>query len=70
MKEKIENLLAEVQGFEAESKTHLEEFRLKYLSKKGLIPALFNDFKLVSPEDRKEIGMLDRKSTRLNSSHV
>lgn len=58
MKEKIENLLAEVQGFEAESKTHLEEFRLKYLSKKGLIPALFNDFKLVSPEDRKEIGML------------
>lgn len=58
MKEKIEKLLSEVQQFQAESKAHLEDFRLKYLSKKGLIPALFNDFKSVAAEDRKEIGML------------
>ncbi len=58
MKSKISELLAEVQQFKAESKDQIEEFRLKYLSKKGVIPSLFNDFKQVLPEDRKEMGML------------
>lgn len=58
MKEKIAELLAEIEQFQAESKDHLEAFRIKYLSKKGLIPSLFNDFKLVIPEERKQMGML------------
>ncbi len=58
MKSKISELLAEVQQFKAESKDQIEEFRLKYLSKKGVIPSLFNDFKQVLPEDRKEMGIL------------
>lgn len=58
MKTKISELLAEVQQFQAESKEQIEDFRLKYLSKKGVIPALFNDFKQVLPEERKEMGML------------
>jgi phenylalanyl-tRNA synthetase alpha chain len=58
MKNKISELLAEIQRFEAESKDHIEDFRLKYLSKKGVIPSLFNDFKQVLPEDRKEMGIL------------
>jgi phenylalanyl-tRNA synthetase alpha chain len=41
-----------------DSKESLEQFRLHFLSKKGLIPALFNDFKQVAPEDRKSMGML------------
>ncbi|MCC7319314.1 MAG: phenylalanine--tRNA ligase subunit alpha [Bacteroidales bacterium] len=51
-------LLAEIQAFEAQSKEHIEEFRLRYLSKKGIIPSLFNDFKEVLPEERKEMGIL------------
>ncbi len=58
MKSKISELLNEVQSFQAESKDQIEAFRLKYLSKKGVIPGLFNDFKQVLPEDRKEMGML------------
>ena len=57
MKEKIEQILNEVKNFQAESKEALEEFRITYLSKKGVIPALFADFKNVAPELRKEMGM-------------
>jgi phenylalanyl-tRNA synthetase, alpha subunit len=57
MKEKIEKILSEVKNFNAENKEALENFRITYLSKKGVIPALFADFKNVSPEIRKEMGM-------------
>ena len=57
MKEKIEQILNEVRNFDAESKDALENFRITYLSKKGIIPALFADFKNVAPELRKEMGM-------------
>jgi phenylalanyl-tRNA synthetase alpha chain len=58
MKEKIENLLEDVQAFNAGNIEQLEAFRIKYLSKKGLIADLFSDFKNVAPEQRKEIGQL------------
>ena len=57
MKEKIEQLLAEVKSFQADSKEALEQFRIKYLSKKGVLADLFADFKQVAPEMRKEMGM-------------
>ena len=57
MKEKVEQILNEVKGFQADSKESLENFRITYLSKKGVIPALFADFKNVAPELRKEMGM-------------
>lgn len=57
MKEKIEQILTEVKSFRAESKEALENFRIAYLSKKGIITALFSDFKQVAPEMRKEVGM-------------
>jgi phenylalanyl-tRNA synthetase alpha chain len=38
-------------------KKELEEFRLKYLSKKGIIALLFNDFKEVSSDKKKEVGL-------------
>ncbi len=58
MKNKINNLLKEVEGFSAENPEQLEAFRIKFLSKKGLVPALFADFKTVAPEDRREMGQL------------
>ncbi|MBU1014437.1 MAG: phenylalanine--tRNA ligase subunit alpha [Bacteroidetes bacterium] len=56
MKDKIIQLLDEISVFTTESKEELDQFRIKYLSKKGLIPSLFGDFKNVEPELRKEIG--------------
>ena len=57
MKEKIAQILAEINSFKAESKVALENFRVSYISKKGVIPALFADFKQVEPEMRKELGI-------------
>ena len=58
MRNKIEEYLKEVEAFKAEKLEQLENFRIEFLSKKGKIPALFNDFRNVDPKDRKEIGQL------------
>ncbi|MDP3461354.1 MAG: phenylalanine--tRNA ligase subunit alpha [Bacteroidales bacterium] len=58
MKDKISGILKEIELFVADNQEQLESFRIKYLSKKGIIPALFADFKSVAPEDRKEMGVL------------
>ncbi len=34
----------------------LEVFRIKYLSKKGIINQIFEDFKLLPPEEKKQVG--------------
>ena len=56
MLEKINNLLSEVEEFTAQSKEQVEEYRIKWLSKKGRITSLFDDFKTVAPEIKKEVG--------------
>ena len=58
MKDKIKKYIDEVESFSANSIEQLEAFRIKFLGKKGLIPALFSDFKNVAPTDRKELGQL------------
>ncbi len=58
MKEKIKKYLKEIQEFSAESHEELEAFRIRFLGKKGLIPAIFADFKSIPKEDRKEIGQI------------
>lgn len=57
MNSKIKDLLKEIENFTAENKTHVEEFRIKLLSKKGEVTALFDEFKNVAPELRKEFGI-------------
>lgn len=56
MKNKIADCLKDVASFHAASIEELEQFRIKYLGKKGIITSLFADFKTVPAEDRKEIG--------------
>lgn len=56
MKNKIDELLNEIESFTASSKEHVEEFRIKILSKKGKLTALFEDFKTIEPSLRKEVG--------------
>jgi phenylalanyl-tRNA synthetase alpha chain len=56
MLERINNLLQEVEAFAAQSKEQVEEYRIKWLSKKGEITSLFDDFKAVAPEIKREVG--------------
>jgi phenylalanyl-tRNA synthetase alpha chain len=56
MIDKINALLAEVDGFDAQSIEEVEAFRIRMLAKKGVITALFQDFKTVEPSQRKEMG--------------
>lgn len=56
MFEKINNLLQEVETVVISSKEQVEEIRIKWLSKKGEVSALFDDFKNVPNELKKEIG--------------
>ena len=65
MKERIKELLEEVKGLQAINKDDLESLRIKYLSKKGKITSLFNDFRTVSNEQKREVGQLlnDLKNT-------
>ena len=58
MREKIENIYSEIKEFSAKNLEELEQFRIKYLSKKGLVTALFEDFKNIAPDGRKEFGKL------------
>lgn len=56
MKDQIEKIRKEIEAFEAKASEEVEQFRLKYLSKKGLIPGLFEEFKKISPEEKREFG--------------
>ena len=58
MKDRIQHLLAEIEAFKAQNKDELEHFRIKYRGKKGVMGELFNEFKTVPGELRKEIGVL------------
>ena len=58
MKERIAALRAEVDKFQIAGTDDLEQFRMAYLSKKGQISALFDGFRDVLPEDKKETGRL------------
>ncbi|MDE5572395.1 MAG: phenylalanine--tRNA ligase subunit alpha [Muribaculaceae bacterium] len=56
MQEKIQQLTAEIENLRATAASEVEALRIKYLSKKGLISALFNDFRDLSVEQKKELG--------------
>lgn len=56
MLEKIAALGREIESYKISSKSDLEQFRLKYLSKKGAIATLFADFRNVPPEEKRRIG--------------
>ena len=56
IKEKIQDLLSQVADLQATNAEQLEALRIKYLSKKGLVTELFNEFREVPKEEKREIG--------------
>ncbi len=56
MLEKIKSLRAEIETLTANNAEEVEVLRIKYLSKKGAVPALMNDFRNVPAEDKRTVG--------------
>ena len=54
--EKIEILKGQLNALKAKNEEELEALRIKYLSKKGEITALFSEFKSVPAEQKRELG--------------
>lgn len=56
MIEKINRLKEEIAALSASNEAEVEALRIKYLSKKGEITALFGEFRNVPPAQKKEVG--------------
>ena len=56
MKEKINSIKEEINSYSGTDSESVESFRVKYISKKSLINDLFEDFKKLSVEEKKEFG--------------
>jgi len=58
MRNRIEQLLTEVNAMTASNVQELEELRIKYIGKKGLVPALFDEFRNLPAEEKRETGQV------------
>lgn len=69
MQTKIANLLEEIKALKAESLEQVEELRITYISKKGKVSKLVEDFRLVPNEEKRAVGILlnELKATALET---
>ena len=58
MEDKIKKDLEDILHFNSDSDTEIEEFRVKYLGKKGLLNSYFVEFKSLESEEKKKLGSL------------
>lgn len=56
MKDKIADLLRQVEDMKAANAEEVEALRIRFLSKKGAVTELFNEFREVPKEEKKELG--------------
>src|SRR4030042_2803997 len=56
MLDQINDLIEEIKSYSALSEADIEEFRIRYLSKKGKVSILFYDFRTVPSDQKKVIG--------------
>ena len=56
MKEAIEQILAELDALKCSSEKEVEEARIHFLGKKGSVTRLFEEFRTVAPEMKREFG--------------
>ena len=61
MKEQIEKIMAELNELKCQTEKEVEEARVRFLGKKGEITALFDEFRTIAPDLKREFGQ------RLNS---
>lgn len=56
MREKIDQITKDIQSLTINTREDAESFRLRYLSKRGIIADLFTDFRTVPPDQKKLLG--------------
>jgi len=56
MQEQIDLYGEQIENSKINTQEELEEFRIRYLGKKGIITRLFEDFRLISNEEKKKTG--------------
>ena len=58
MEDKIKKDLEDILNFNSDSEAEIEEFRVKYLGKKGLLNSYFVEFKSLESEEKRKLGSL------------
>jgi phenylalanine--tRNA ligase, alpha subunit len=71
MIDKINDLLKRVEAFKPQAAAEVEEFRVRMLGRKGEMNDVFEEFKKVAPELKKELGQkINALKTRINDKIV
>ncbi len=66
----IEKYTREITSFSTRNIDELEQFRIKFLGKKGIIPEFFKQFKEVPPEQKREFGQQINRLKQLAQERV
>lgn len=56
MEAQIKQYLSEIEAFDAKNAVEVEQFRIKYLGKKGVINSLFSQFKALPGDEKRSLG--------------
>lgn len=56
LQDKITQYTAEINAFSTDKADELEQFRIRFLGTKGIIKDIFDEFKAVSPEEKRSLG--------------
>ncbi|MBB2145587.1 phenylalanine--tRNA ligase subunit alpha [Pedobacter sp. LMG 31464] len=56
LQDQITQYTAEINSFDTTSAEELEQFRIRFLGTKGIIKDIFDEFKAVSPEEKRTLG--------------
>jgi len=54
--DRVKDLISEIEQTDVQNKEQLEAFRMRYISKKGLVTELFEGLKNIPQEDRRAVG--------------
>jgi phenylalanyl-tRNA synthetase alpha chain len=68
LQDKITELSAEIDAFHTDNAQELEQFRIKFLGTKGIIKDIFDEFKAVSPEEKRSLGKVLNQFKQLAES--
>ncbi|MDR2890932.1 MAG: phenylalanine--tRNA ligase subunit alpha [Alistipes sp.] len=56
MRNRIDEILAQIETFSSRAAGEIEEFRVRMLGKKGVVTEMMEEFKTVAPELKRELG--------------
>ncbi|VTQ06631.1 Uncharacterised protein [Sphingobacterium daejeonense] len=56
LQDKITQYTEEIKAFSPNSAQDVENFRLKFLVSKGIVKELFEEFKTVTPDEKRVLG--------------